>query len=130
MPEASEGKPGHFRVVVLESAPVLVLGLRGDLDLSAMPVFVQDLEQAIAARGPDEPLRVVVDLSQCRFTDSSGLDVFLKLMLRAKQSGGKAVFACPSPRVQRVFELTQLSTILTIADSVEAAKARTYPSNG
>ena len=66
--------------------------------------------------------RVVLDLSQVRFLDSSGLGAVvavLKLLAPAK----RLELAALTETVQKVFRLTRMDTIFTIHPSHEAAVA-------
>ncbi len=80
-----------------------VLALAGELDIASAPTF----EQAVAELEPveDSP-RLVLDLSELTFMDSTGLRALLVARQEAGESGRELVLR-PGPRqVQRVFELS------------------------
>jgi anti-sigma B factor antagonist len=112
-----------FSLSLVASDPILVLALQGDLDLKNVPLCCQQVESALATLGQDTPIDCILDLSQCPYVDSTGLDVFIRLMKTARQSGGQAVFACPCASVQQVFQITLLTQMLVITDTMEAAMA-------
>ncbi|MGX9356352.1 STAS domain-containing protein [Roseobacteraceae bacterium S113] len=64
--------------------------------------------------------RVVLDLSEVAFIDSSGLGAIVAAM---KQMGGnqKLDLAGLTPAVDKVFRLTRMDTVFAIYDSTDAA---------
>jgi anti-anti-sigma factor len=88
-------------------ADALVLMLHGDLDLASVATFEQAAAEALAT-GCE---LLVIDLRELGFVDSSGLRAFLRL--QARIGDGVRLEFVPGPhRVQRVFELAGLTTVL------------------
>jgi anti-anti-sigma factor len=112
-----------FSLNLIASDPILVLALRGDLDLENVPLCCQQVESALATLEQDAPIDCILDLSECSYVDSAGLDIFIRLRKTARQSGGQAVFASPCAYVQQVFHITLLTQMLEITDTMEAARA-------
>jgi anti-anti-sigma factor len=85
--------------------------VRGELDLSTSPQLDETLRREIDAGN-----RVVVDLSEIAFIDSTGLNTLITA-LRASSSNGAALMVSPSlpAQVQRVLEVTGLNAVLPIA---------------
>ncbi|WP_134738981.1 STAS domain-containing protein [Nocardioides sp. 503] len=65
--------------------------------------------------------RIVVDLGETTFLDSSGLGALIGGLKSARQSGGDLRIARVSPAVMTVFELTNLDRVLRARDSVDSA---------
>ena len=65
--------------------------------------------------------RIVVDMAQTTFLDSSGLGALIGGLKSARQAGGDLRIARPTTAVQSVFELTNLDRVLRARDSVETA---------
>lgn len=65
--------------------------------------------------------RIVVDMAQTTFLDSSGLGALIAGLKSARQAGGDLRIARPTPSVLTVFELTNLDKVLRARDSVEGA---------
>jgi anti-sigma B factor antagonist len=66
-------------------------------------------------------IQLVVDLSEVRFIDSSGLGALLSGYKNATLRSGTFVLAGLQPRVQSMFELTRLHRVFEIYPSVEDA---------
>ncbi|MFW6775068.1 STAS domain-containing protein [Nocardioides sp. CPCC 205120] len=65
--------------------------------------------------------RVVVDLAETTFLDSSGLGALISGLKTARQAGGDLRIARPTPGVQAVFELTNMDKVLRARADVESA---------
>jgi anti-sigma B factor antagonist len=65
--------------------------------------------------------RIVVDMAETTFLDSSGLGALIGGLKAARQAGGDLRIARPTEAVQTVFTLTNLDKVLRARDSVEGA---------
>jgi anti-sigma B factor antagonist len=95
--------PGLLSIESRRAQHVLELSLRGELDLTSVPVFERELEAAQAS----EIDHLVIDLSGLEFMDSTGLRALLLVRERAASDGHQLTLRrCPR-QVQRVLELTK-----------------------
>lgn len=92
-------------------ADALVLSLVGELDLATVPALSRELHAAESF-----PQRVVVDLSELEFMDSSGLHELLRAHERASQNGHRLSLRRGPPCVQRLFELTNTGHVFRFED--------------
>lgn len=83
----------------------------GELDLATAPQLEQTLQQA-DLRAP----RIVLDLRQLTFMDSSGVHVIVEASRRARQAGHRLVLVRGPLPVDRVLKLTRASDVLEIVD--------------
>lgn len=67
---------------------------------------------------------LVVDLSEVRFIDSSGLGALLSGYKNATLRSGTFVLSGLQPRVQSMFELTRLHRVFEIFPNIEAALSK------
>lgn len=65
--------------------------------------------------------RIVVDMAETTFLDSSGLGALIAGLKSARQAGGDLRIARPTPSVQTVFQLTNLDKVLRARETVEGA---------
>ncbi|MBU2866573.1 STAS domain-containing protein [Pacificibacter marinus] len=68
------------------------------------------------------PSRVVLDMSQVEFLDSSGLGAVVAA-LKAKKAEQTLELASLQPAVQKVFHLTRMDTVFAIHDDATSAMA-------
>ncbi len=88
-----------------------VLVLRGELDVAT----VGSLRDALASAVDDPSTqRVVVDLVEVTFIDSTGLMTLLNALRRLVRRGARLVLACPNPTVLRLFEATKTDATFEI----------------
>jgi len=66
--------------------------------------------------------RVLVDLEKTDFIDSSGIGWMIACQKHFVLGGGKLIFHSAPPLVQQVFDLLQLSRVLSLAADEAAAR--------
>ncbi len=79
---------------------------------------LKDLLTELVADGTN---RIVVDMGETTFLDSSGLGALIAGLKSTRQAGGDLRVARPTPAVRAVFELTNLDRVLRARDTVEGA---------
>ena len=109
--EHSEDRTGRqaFEVRTVRDGGSWRLALSGELDLAS----ADQLEDAIRQAEKGGGLRIVVDLSDLRFMDSTGLSVLLRAHARSREDGQRLSFT-PSRHeaITRLLDLTQTNEIL------------------
>jgi anti-sigma B factor antagonist len=99
---------------------VTIFAVAGEIHVSTAPEFTGVLTAAIAAGRT----RLVVDLADVVFIDSTGLSVLLNALRRVRRAGGAMTVVCTNPTVLRLFEITQLDSTFDLHDDVERALAQ------
>ncbi len=66
---------------------------------------------------------VVLDLLGVTFLDSTALGVLVGALKRCRELGGELHVVVADPRIVKIFEITGLTSVFTIADSLESAGA-------
>lgn len=94
-----------------------IVRVDGEVDLRTSPQLRSLLLQLIEGR----PARLIIDLAQVGYMDSSGVGTMVEAKRLVERKGGRVVLANLQPRVRSVFEITQLDQFFTIAASVEEA---------
>ncbi len=98
-----------------------MLAFEGELDLESAPRFKKELERP---SGPD-CRKVVLDLSQVTFIDSTSLGVLVGVNYERRLLAGEGlVLAGLRPSVLKVLEVTGLVGSFDITPDVESALAR------
>ena len=96
---------------------VAVLGVSGRFDAQAAPPIAEWLENFAATTHG----RLVVDVSEAHFLDSSALALLVRAMKRCRMRGGDVRLAGVQPQVRIVFELTRLDRAFDLFESVDEA---------
>ena len=94
-----------------------VLRPTGRLNMVAAPAFKSLVEQTVA----EGRSRIVVDLGEVSFVDSSGLGALISGLKATRQAGGDLRIAAVPEQVQTVLRLTNLDRVLHVHDSVADA---------
>jgi anti-sigma B factor antagonist len=94
-----------------------VLTPNGDLDVYT----VGSLRDAIGTMIDQETPRVVVDLDQVPFMDSSGLGALMGGVRRLREAGGDLAIACTREQHLKLFAITGFGEGVSIAPTVEEA---------
>jgi anti-sigma B factor antagonist len=106
------GVPGYtdFSVTVDAVEDPAVVQVTGDLDCYTAPRLRAALLELVA----DEPRRVILDLTDSTFIDSTGLGVLVGGLNRFRKHGGDMVLRAPSPTTIRLFEVTGMTKLFQI----------------
>jgi anti-sigma B factor antagonist len=96
-----------------------VLKLTGRLDLRASAEMRQSLDQQLINSG----YRLVIDLSEVEFIDSSALGVLIGIHRSAEQQGGRIVLVRPLGPAEQIFSLSRTDRFFTLATTAEEAGA-------
>lgn len=67
-------------------------------------------------------LNVIVDISEVRYINSSGIGVLITLLTKARNKGGELCLINPSESVQKLLIITKLQAIFKVYDSIAEAK--------
>ena len=101
----------------LESGADYVVSLGGEVDLYTAPELKQELHRLVG----EGATRIVIDMSETTFIDSTTLGVLLSVVKRVRPEGGSVVLVCPDRNVKRIFEITLLDRVFAIVDTREEA---------
>lgn len=107
------------RIDSLDGATVLLP--RGDIDMSRAPAFREHVRRAINGGVP----KVVIDLSEVEYMDSSGLATLVEAMRNAKQASVGLTLCGLHQKVLAIFEIARLHQFFKIVATVEDAVAAT-----
>lgn len=80
-------------------------------------------KDALTTNVVDRPQRVLIDVSNVDFIDSTGLGVLVYL-LKLMGEGGRVVVTGAKPVVRRLFEVTKLDTVFLLFDDEASAIAK------
>ena len=109
--------PNAFTVEHHAEATHYVLRVIGDIDIFTTPDFTTALEQAIGSP------RVVIDLSECRYIDSTGISALLRFQ---EQSRGKCRLVLGAQdMIRRILQVARVDKFITVYPSLEDAASKT-----
>ncbi|HXE75513.1 MAG TPA: STAS domain-containing protein [Candidatus Xenobia bacterium] len=97
-----------------------ILHVEGELKHEYAPAVNRSLEQLWRAR----PRRVVVNLENCTFMDTSGVATLLGVKQQAEERGASLVLVALHPQVRNVLELSRVITRFETCATLEDALAK------
>ncbi len=95
----------------------VIVAPHGDIDLTASPSLRHELKRVQA----EKPQRLVVDLSQVSYMDSSGVATLVEAMQTARRDRSRMVLCAMQDRVRSIFEIAKLDTVFTITSTIDDA---------
>jgi len=95
-----------------------LLAVRGEIDLFTAPELKQVLAESIEAGR----IRIIVDLTETTFLDSTALGVLIGAVKRLRSRDGALALVNVDENIAKTFEITGLDQIFTILDTREEAE--------
>jgi anti-sigma B factor antagonist len=96
-----------------------VVAASGEIDVATAPALRDRLADLVEAGAT----RLVVDLEDVDFIDSTGLGVLVGGVRRARAEDGDLRLVCTNARILKVFQATGLDEVFTIGPTVDDAVA-------
>ncbi len=109
----------EFRIEERTDASPPVVAVSGEIDVATAPQLRECLHRVVAG----SEASVVVDLLGVTFLDSTALGVLVGALKRCRELGGDLHLVVTDPRIMKIFEITGLTNVFTITDTVQAAGA-------
>jgi anti-sigma B factor antagonist len=97
---------------------VMVLRLSGDLIGEDGGFSLLELVNDTTA---DNIIKCVVDISELRYINSSGIGVLITILTKFRNRDGEVYLVNPSDSVKKLLIITKLNAIFNVSDSVENA---------
>jgi anti-sigma B factor antagonist len=94
-----------------------VLAVRGEIDLFTAPELKQVLAESIEAGR----VRIIVDLTETTFLDSTALGVLIGAVKRLRSRDGALAIVNVDENISKTFEITGLDQIFTIVPTRDEA---------
>lgn len=96
----------------------VIAAIRGEIDLHNSPEVRTELLDMLQK---NEPKKLILNLSQVPYMDSSAIAVLVESLQKMRKIGGKIFLTDLQPRVKGLLEIARLDTIFGIAkDEAEA----------
>lgn len=96
-----------------------IVRLSGEIDLQHSPKLRQLLQGKLGERPPV----LMLDFSEVRYIDSSGLATLVEYYKNSRTYSGRLIVAGLSNRVRSIFDLVRLGEVFTICSTLAEAEA-------
>jgi anti-sigma B factor antagonist len=98
---------------------IAVVEVAGEVDVYTAPTLRQHLRDATSAGA----LRIVVDMTEVQFLDSTGLGVLVGAMGRIRELDGTLRLVVASDHILKVLRITGLDGLIPVDPDLDAALA-------
>jgi anti-sigma B factor antagonist len=105
----------NISIDVKEAESKLAVKVSGEIDAYTAP----QLREKLFPMSEKEGVKMVVDLSEVNYMDSTGLGVFVGVFKNVRAHNGEFKIVGLSERLQRLFEITGLADIIDINSQIE-----------
>jgi anti-anti-sigma factor len=103
----------HLQIESRREGDMVVVGLSGELDLASAPQFESEIESPEVVSSA----KLVLDLDNLQFIDSTGLRIIFAAHARSQERGQQFAVTQGSEQVQRLLAITRVSEHLRVVDS-------------
>ncbi|HEU4425561.1 MAG TPA: STAS domain-containing protein [Pilimelia sp.] len=110
-------------VQTVQRGGVAIIAVAGELDMATAP----RLQACITELVDSGQKRLVFDLSELSFCDSTGLSIFVRAKNNCDDVGGVVRLAAPQRSVRRILEVSGLIEVLPTFPTVDEAVAADEP---
>lgn len=80
-----------------------------------------DLMKSIETIIEEGKNKLIIDLSELKYMNSSGLNVLIQLLSKTRTAGGESVIFNVNKKVNDLLVITKLNTLFKVAESKESA---------
>ena len=107
-----------FSYTTSQQKGITIFKLEGEIiDKNQTAAMMEEISKLVSSGKKN----VVLELSGVRYMNSSGLNVMVNILTKARTAGGDVSVCNLSPKVNQLLVVTKLDTIFNILPSVEAA---------
>jgi anti-sigma B factor antagonist len=106
----------HIEIRALDHG-VTGIKLFGDADLAVAPELQEKMDDLIR----EQRTRLLIDLTELRFIDSTALGTLLHAARHAQRKRGRIAVVCPDSTMRGMFELVGLNLIFPVEQSTDRA---------
>lgn len=103
---------------IVEEKNYQILSLSGELiDKNQATELIKSVDELLE-NGKN---KLVIDLSNLKYMNSSGLNVLIQLLTKTRTRGGESVICHVSKKVNELLIITKLNTLFKVTDTKEEA---------
>jgi len=99
----------------------IVLAITGEIDLYSVKQLKEHVSQVIEQ---EREARIIMDLNNVKYIDSTGLGILIGIKRRCAEKAGELVLVFESDRISNLFNITGLHNVFAIYKTVDEAAAK------
>ena len=108
----------EFNYTLEEKDGLAIFKIKGNLIEKSQAIpLLEDVEECIMK----DINQLILDMTDFRYLNSTGLNIFINILTKARRSGGEVVICSVSPKIKELLIITKLNTIFLVSDHLEDA---------
>jgi len=108
----------EFEYDIKEKDGINVITIKGNLiEKGQAGKLMEEIEEKVL----DNSNKFVINMTDFKYMNSTGLNVLVNILTKARKSGGEAVICCMPNKIKELLVITKLNTVFNIADDLENA---------
>ena len=109
-----------FSYTISKKDGVIIYSLQGELiDRNQASVMMEEIEDTISKNEN----KILLNLKELRYINSSGLNILINILTKARKSGGDVAICEVNKKISELLLITKLNSVFNVCDSVEKAIA-------
>lgn len=106
-----------MHIQIKEQDSVVIFMIEGEIDLYNSPGLRQQLTSKISKGAK----KILVDFSEVKYIDSSGLATLIEGLQKMNRQKGQMKLCCLNQSIMDIFEVARLDDVFSIYDNAEDA---------
>ncbi len=107
-----------FTYNIIQKKPIAIFSLYGELIDRNEGQRIMDEVNLLAEDGQN---KFIFELSELKYVNSTGLNVLINVLTKARKSGGDLVITGVSKKVQELLLVTKLNSVFAVTENTEDA---------
>jgi anti-sigma B factor antagonist len=67
--------------------------------------------------------KILLNLAELKYINSSGLNIFINILTKARKAGGDVAICCVNKKINELLVITKLNSVFNVSDTPETASA-------
>ena len=101
-----------------QTGKITVISLSGNLFTDEQ---TKDIMEQVNAKIDEDQNLFIIDLGEMKFINSSGLNLLLSILTKARKSGGDVILTKISDQLSKLLVITKLNAVFVITDDINSA---------
>ncbi|HLG03421.1 MAG TPA: STAS domain-containing protein [Bacteroidia bacterium] len=110
-----------FTQTLVSKHPVAIIALNGELIDRQQAQQLLDMTNELIEAGQS---RIVMELSELKYMNSTGLNAMINVLTKSRKNGGDLVIAGISRKMQELLLVTKLNAVFTVTGTAEEGVRR------
>lgn len=108
----------EFGYNIVEKEKYALVSLKGNLmEKNQATALMEEIDQI----SEKDACNFVIELSEFKYMNSTGLNVLLGILSKARKSGGEAVICAVPEKIKTLLVITKLVNVFSVVDSEDLA---------